>query len=261
MIGLALFVLGLFSLATYNLQLALATLEERVEIVAYLRDDVGSDKVAAMTSTFTKLPEVLAINFVTKDEALLKARRELTEFREILTDLEVNPLPASIEIQLQPGSRTPETVDRLARQAGAFPIVEEVQYGEEWVSKLFTLRRIGGVTTTVLGTAFALVAALIIGSAVRIAIFARKEEIKVMQLVGARDELIRRPFLIEGVVTGALGGFLAVALTYVTFRSILQYLFTISWIPFEWAVIGILAGMAFGFIASSLSVRKHLSEI
>lgn len=261
MIGLALFVLGLFSLATYNLQLALATLEERVEVVAYLRDDVGSDKVAAMTSTLTKLPEVLAINFVTKDEALLKARRELSEFREILMDLEVNPFPASIEIQLQPGSRTPEAVDRLARQAGAFPIVEEVQYGEEWVSKLFTLRRIGGVTTTVLGTAFALVAALIIGSAVRIAIFARQEEIKVMQLVGARDELIRRPFLIEGLVTGALGGFLAVALTYVTFRSILQYLFTISWIPFEWAGIGILAGMVFGFIASSLSVRKHLREI
>ncbi len=261
MIGLALFVLGLFSLAAYNLQLALATLEERVEVIAYLRDDSGSDEVAAMTSTLTKLPEVLAINFVTKDAALLKARRELSEFREILTDLEVNPLPASLEIQLQPGSRTPETVDRLAQQARTFRIVEEVQYGEEWVDKLFTLRRIGGVTTTVLGTAFALVAALIMGSAIRIAIFARREEIKVMQLVGARDEFIQGPFLIEGVITGALGGLLAVALTYVTFRSILQYLFVISWIPAEWTGIGILVGIAFGFIASSLSVRKHLREI
>ena len=261
MIGLALFVVGLFALAAYNLQLALEMLEERVEVVAYLRDDAGSDEIATMTSALTELPEVLAVEFVTKDEALTKARIELPEFKEILTDLEVNPLPASLEIQLQPGSRTSGTVDRLARQAGAFDIVEEVQYGQEWVDKLFTLRRMGGVTTTVLGTAFAVVAALIIGTAVRIAIFARREEIKVMQLVGARDEFIRRPFLIEGVITGALGGLLAVALTYVIYRSILRYLFTISWIPSEWAGIGILAGVVFGLIASSFSVRKHLREI
>lgn len=261
MIGLALFVVGLFALAAYNLQLALETLEERVEVVAYLRDNAGSYEIAAMTDALTNLPEVLSIDFVTKSEALLKARRELPEFRDILTDLEVNPLPASLEIQLRPGSRTRETVDRLARQAEAFPIVEDVQYGQEWVDKLFTLRRMGGVTTTVLGTAFAVVAALIIGTAVRIAIFARREEIKVMQLVGARDEFIRQPFLIEGVVTGALGGLLAVAMTYLTFRSVLQYLFTISWIPTQWAGIGVLAGVVFGLIASNLSVRKHLREI
>ena len=212
MIGLALFVVGLFALAAYNLQLALETLEERVEVVAYLRDNAGSDEIAAMTDALTNLPEVLS-------------------------------------------------VDRLARQAEVFPIVEDVQYGQEWVDKLFTLRRMGGVTTTVLGTAFAVVAALIIGTAVRIAIFARREEIKVMQLVGARDEFIRRPFLIEGVVTGALGGLLAVAMTYLTFRSVLQYLFTISWIPTQWAGIGVLAGVVFGLIASNLSVRKHLREI
>ena len=82
-----------------------------------------------------------------------------------------------------------------------------------------------------------------------------------MQLVGARDAFIRRPFLIEGVVTGALGGFFAVAMTYITFRSISQYLFTISWIPTEWAGTGILAGVVFGLIASNLSVRKHLREL
>ena len=261
MIGLALFVVGLFALAAHNLQLALETLEERVEVVAYLRDNAGSDEIAAMTDALTDLPEVLSIDFVTKGEALLKAQSELPEFREILTDLEVNPLPASLEIQLRPGSRTRGTIDRLAQQAEAFPIVEDVQYGQEWVDKLFTLRRMGGVTTTVLGTAFAVVAALIIGTAVRIAIFARREEIKVMQLVGARDAFIRRPFLIEGVVTGALGGLFAVAMTYITFRSISQYLFTISWIPTEWAGIGILAGVVFGLIASNLSVRKHLREL
>ncbi len=261
MVGLALFVVGLFGLATYNVRLYLQTLEERVEVVAYLRDDATTSEIADLQMGLTALPEVLAVDFVTKAEALEKAHRELPEFSEILTDLEVNPLPASLDIQLIPGERTPATADRIAQQAATYPIVEEVQYGQEWVDKLFTLRRMGAVTTTVLGTAFAVVAALIIGTAVRIAIFARQEEIKIMQLVGARDGFIHRPFLLEGGITGALGGALALALTYTTFWSVFKYLFSISWIPWEWAGTGVLSGVLFGVLASGYAVRKHLREV
>lgn len=261
MVGLALFVVGLFGLATHNVRLYLETLEERVEVVAYLRDDANTADIAAMEGALTMLPEVLAVDFVTKGEALEKAYTELPEFNEILTDLEVNPLPASIEIQLRPGDRTPATADRVAQQAALHPIVEEVQYGQEWVDKLFTLRRMGAVTTTVMGTAFAVVAALIIGTAVRIAIFARREEIKIMQLVGARDSFVHRPFLLEGGITGALGGAIAILLTYTTFWSVFNYLFIISWIPWEWAGIGMSAGIVFGVFASGYAVRKHLREV
>jgi cell division transport system permease protein len=261
MVGFALFVVGLFGLATYNVRLYLETMEERVEVVAYLRDDATSAEIANMGEALTNLPEVLGVDFVTKDEALDRAYRDLPEFSEILTDLEVNPLPASLEIQLRPGSRTPVMADRIAQQAALYPIVEEVQYGEEWVDKLFTIRRMGAVTTTVLGTAFAIVAAMIIGTAVRIAIFARRDEIKIMQLVGARDGFIHRPFLLEGGVTGALGGLLAVALTYITFWSIVNYIFAISWIPWAWAGAGVSTGIFFGVAASGYAVRKHLREV
>ena len=261
MVGLALFVVGLFGLATHNVRLYLETLEERVEVVAYLRDDATTADIAAMEGALTMLPAVLGVDFVTKAEALERAYTELPEFNEILTDLEVNPLPASIEIQLRPGNRTPAAADRVAQQAALHPIVEEVQYGQEWVDKLFTLRRMGAVTTTVMGTAFAVVAALIIGTAVRIAIFARREEIKIMQLVGARDSFIHRPFLLEGGITGALGGAVAVLLTYTTFWSVFNYLFTISWIPWEWAGIGMSVGIVFGVLASGYAVRKHLREV
>jgi cell division transport system permease protein len=261
MVGLALFVVGLFGLATHNVRLYLETLEERVEVVAYLRDNASTPDITAMAAAITMLPEVLAVDFVTKAEALEKAYTELPEFNEILSDLQVNPLPASIEIQLRPGNRTPATADRVAQQAALHPIVEEVQYGQEWVDKLFALRRMGAVTTTVMGTAFAIVAALIIGTAVRIAIFARREEIKIMQLVGARDSFVYRPFLLEGGITGALGGAIAVLLTYTTFWSVFNYLFTISWIPWEWAGIGMSVGIVFGVFASGYAVRKHLREV
>ena len=260
MVGLALFVVGLFGLATFNVRLYLQTLEERVEVVAYLRDDATTEEIVDMEAGLAMLPEVVGVDFVTKDEALEKAR-ELPEVREMFTDLEVNPLPASLEIQLLPGSRSRATADRIAQQASAYPIVEDVEYGQEWVDKLDTMRRMGAVTTTVLGTAFTVVAALIIGTAVRIAIFARQEEIKIMQLVGARDGFIHRPFLLEGGITGALGGALAVALTYATFWSVFNYLFSISWIPWQWAGIGVSSGVVFGVLASGYAVRKHLREV
>lgn len=262
MVGLALFVVGLFSLVAHNLDLALESVEERVEVVAYVRDGTSPDEISAATDQLLALPEVQNVRFVSKEQALETARRDLPEFQEIFTDLEMNPLPASLEVELRSGSRGPEAVDRVATRAGTYAFVEDVRYGQEWVDKLFSLRKVAGVTAMVLGGAFAAVAALIIGTAVRIAIFARREEIYVMRLVGARNGFIRRPFLMEGAMTGLLGGLLAAALTWGTFRIVLQVLeFSLAWIPTLWMVAGVLAGSAFGLLSSGLALRRYLREV
>lgn len=261
MVGLALYVVGLFALATHNLRLALESVEERIEIVAYIRNDARNDEILLARRELLALPEVLGIELITKEEALEIAQRELPEFGELFTDLAVNPLPASLEVQLRPGRRDPETVERVAARARLYPFIEDVQFGREWVDKLFTLRRIGGLTASVMGAAFAMVAALIIGAAVRIAVFARREEIMIMKLVGARDGFIRRPFLVEGAITGLLGGLMALALTYGTFWVVFRYLFSVAWIPAEWAGLGLLSGTVFGVFATGLAVRKYLREV
>ncbi len=153
-------------------------------------------------------------------------------------------------------------MDRVASRAGTYAFVEDVRYGQEWVDKLFSLRKVAGVTAMVLGGAFAAVAALIIATAVRIAIFARREEIYIMRLVGARNRFIRGPFLLEGAMTGLLGGLLAVLLSWGTYRIVLEVLeFNLSWIPASWVVAGILAGSAFGLVSSGLALRRYLREV
>ena len=106
-----------------------------------------------------------------------------------------------------------------------------------------------------------LVATLIIGTAIRIAIFARKEEIYIMQLVGATDGFIRRPFLLEGAVTGLLGGIMAVLLTRATYNAVHHFLFTLDWIPRNWVLAGLAGGTLFGILASALAVRRYLREV
>lgn len=262
MVGLALFVVGLFSLATYNLQLALTAIEERVEVVVYLRDDTRQSEIDMLLEELTAIEEVRFVTYVSKRDALERAQRELPEFGELFIDAEVgNPLPQSLEVELRAGDRSAEVVERIAAAAEGYPFVEDAQYGREWVDRLFALRRIGLASTSVLGGAFALVAALIIGTALRIAIFARRDEIYVMRLVGATNGFIRRPFLLEGAIAGLGGGLMAWAMTYGTYRGVYAYLFEIAWVPGGWVASGLAVGGAFGMISSALAIRRHLREI
>lgn len=261
MVGLALLVLGLFSLAAHNLRLAVSQVEERVEVVAYLREDARPVDTEAAVQTLRSLPGVEQVTFVSKAEALQRALTELPEIAEVSSDLAVNPFPASLEVNFRPGSRTQAVVESVAEAARELSVVEDVRYGREWLERLFSLRRIGAITAVTLGGAFALVAALIIGTAIRIAVFARKEEIYIMRLVGATNGFIRRPFLLEGALTGLAGGLLAVLLTWGAHQGVQEFLFSLEWIPRAWVLGGIGGGILFGILASGLSVRRYLREI
>lgn len=261
LVGLALFVVGLFALAAHNLELALSQLEERVEVVVYLREGTLSREIETATTQLRNMPAVAEVRYVSKEEALETARAELPEFGEVFTDLSVNPLPASLEIRLAEGSRTEESVEAVADVARAFPFVEDVTYGREWVERLFGLRRLAGAGVMAFAVALAVVAALIIGAALRVAIFARRDEIHIMRLVGAKDGFIRRPFLLEGAFAGFLGGVVAVALTFAVFRLSYRFLFEVSWVPLSWVLAGLAGGVILGVLSSALSVRRHLREV
>lgn len=260
-VGLSLFVIGLFGLTAYNIRTALEEIEERVEVVAYLRDEARVDEARVVERDLAARPEVLEVRYVSRTEALATAVEELTEFQEAFANLEGNPLPASLEIRLRPGYRTPEATERLARELQDYLIVEDVLFGRDWVQKIVSLQRIAAGATAVIGGAFALVAGIIIAAAIRIAVFARRDEIEIMQLVGATDSFIRRPFLIEGTLTGLLGGIGAVGLTYLAYFFVSDMLIEIRWIPRFWLVAAVAIGAGYGLLASAVAVRRHLRAL
>lgn len=261
MIALSLFLVGLFGIAAYNIRRVLERVEQRVEVVAYLRDDAAPASVTAARQEIEQLPEVREVLYVSREQALQRAQAELPEFRTIFTGLESNPLPASLEIRLHPNQEGPEVVEAVAKRVAALPFVEDVRYGSDWLDKVYLLRRVAAAATLILGGAFALVASLIIGAAVRMAIYARRDEIVIMRLVGATDGFIRRPFILEGLATGILGGVAALGLTYLVFKLISGSLFALEWLPDIWIAVGLAAGAALGMVASAVSVRRHLGEV
>jgi cell division transport system permease protein len=261
MIALSLLVIGLFGLVTSNIQSGLNQLESRVEVVAFLRDDADYNAVRIAQQDLSRLPQIREVRYISRAQALELARQELPEFREVFGGLDQNPLPASLEIALHTGQRGPEVVKRIADRLSSYPFVEQVSYGQDWLGTVYLLRRVAGAASLVLGIAFALVAALIIGAAVRMAIFARRDEILIMRLVGATDGFVRRPFVIEGLGAGLTGAILAVAGTYAIYRGLSPRMFTMQWLPDIW-VFGILAaGAILGGLSSMIAVRRHLQEI
>jgi cell division transport system permease protein len=258
-IGLSLFVLGTFALVTYNVDVTLRSIERRVEVVAYLRDDISAAQLELLQNDVMSFPEVENLVHVSKFEAMRNAMQQLEEFRDVFTDLEMNPLPASLELQMKPEFRDPTSVGRVAELIALYPFVEDVRYGREWVNKIYQLRRLGGAVAAILGVAFAIVAILIIGTTVRMAVLARREEIIIMRLVGATDGFIRRPFLLEGFVTGLAGGALALALTYAAFLAVDGSLIDLEWLPALWAGGGAVAGGLLGLWASGAALRRHLA--
>jgi cell division transport system permease protein len=264
MVGLALFVVGLFGLAAHNLRQTLEEVESRVEVVAYLRDSAHPEQISEARQALGDLPGVGTVGYISKDSARALAISPdfLPEIAEVSADLDTNPFPASLEISFQPGSRNSESILAVAEAAGRYAFVEDVQFGEQWVENLFRLRRIGAVTAMILGGAFSLVATLIIGAAIRIAIFARREEIQIMRLVGAKNSFVHRPFFLEGGTTGLLGGILALILTLATFQTLENLLFSdLEWIPASWVVVGLVSGTFLGIVAASLAVRRYLKEV
>lgn len=260
-IGFSLFILGLFALTAHNIDRALARAEEQVEIVAYLAEGTGSTRAQVARDEISGYPEVAEVRYVTKVEALRNATRELPEFSDVFSELEVNPLPASLEISLAPEHRDEATVREMVDRVDNYAFVEEVRYGQEWVNRIFSLRRVAAVVAGVLGAAFAVIAAMLIGTAVRMSVLARSEDIAIMQTIGAPESYIRRPFVLEGLLTGVVGGVVALGLTWGVHRLVDGTFLAVSWIPDLWVVAGVIGGGLLGMAAAWRAVRNELEGL
>lgn len=257
MVAFSLFAFGLFGLVAWNIRGALERAEERVELRAYIVEGTGSEAIGAALGDIRAFPEVAEVVHVTPQQALERARADLAEFKDVW---EPEFLPASLEIRLKPGNRTPDAVEGVARRLQGYPFVDDVRFGQEWVRKFAIVRNAVTWAGVILGTAFAIVSIVLIGATIRMTVLSRAREIAIMRLVGATDGFIRLPFLIDGLLKGVLGGLLALALTWLApmlVRNVIETTFFPPWLAWS----GVAAGALLGLAGAALSVGRQLRRV
>ena len=269
---LMLLLLAGFWLLQAGLVAGVAYVEEKVEIVADLRDAPGADAVLvvqarALATDVAALPEVRTVRFVSKEEALAVFRERLRERGQVdLTGyLERNPLPASIEVTLVDARDYEPVVALLAGRTEIVDDVVEVQQLIDRLTSVTNVLRTGGFIVLVL---IGFVVLFIIVNTIRLAVVARRDEIEIMRLVGASDAFIRWPFIFEGAFVGLLGAGIALAVLAVAappLGDVMYGFFRV--LPLELGtlardvvVLVVATGLGVGILGSWLSVRSYLGR-
>ena len=258
-IAFALYTLSVFGLIWTNIDRVLADVEERVEVIAYLVDGTDPTETSALMREVAAYPEVDSIAYLSKEDALERAREELSDYSALYEDLEANPLPASVEVALKTGYRDATDVSDVATRIARFAFVEDIKYGEDWVQKLDFLQNLSLFLGLVVGGVFAVIAFVAIGATINIVLISREDEIAIMKMVGATRAFIARPLVIEGFAKGVLGAVFALVLLTFTYSLLEQRVVSLSFYSPLQVAGGILLGGALGAVASTVTLRRHLA--
>ncbi len=262
-IALALSVLGGFLMVTLNLERLAAEWSRSAEMSVYLADGVSAEQRAAIEARLAPGAVIAAREYVSKSDALARFRETFGDLSSVIGTLDANPLPASYELRLQPTEQARTGAGGLAASLRSLPGVVDVRYDQQWLSRL--LGAVGIVRTigVLLGSILTLAAALTVANVVRLALYARRDEIEIMRLVGAPQAYVRGPFIVEGVLQGGIGAvvalaalgalFVAVRVRYLEPLAAAINLSSVRFLPFELALALVVGGMVVGCVGGMVA--------
>ena len=239
--------------------------EAKVEISTYLRDDITPGELETLQSDVANMPQVQNVTYVSKTEALEEFKNLYPNQPELYEPLSEESLPASLRIKLVDADDT-EAVAALVRGR---PGVEEVRFGGELIKTLLRVNSLLRTITLVLSVILMAAAAALIANTIRLGIFARRDEIGVMKLVGATKWFVRIPFMLEGLFAALVGavisGAIVLAANLFLFPKMgeaflfLEQVFSFTSGEITQVLLGLaIGGAAVGLIGSSMALRRFL---
>jgi cell division transport system permease protein len=264
-IAIALFVLGTFLVLTANLERLGAEWSKAAELSVFLRDEITSDEREAIEQAVASGPLIASHEYVSKSEALARFKQTFNSMAGAVDDLGENPLPASIEVRLAAGSASSDAIDGLAAALRGKPGVADVQYDRQWLNRMLSAIRLIRGAGLVLGGVLAVAAALTVANVVRLGLYSRRDELDIMELVGAPRTYIRGPFIAEGILQGGLGAALALALLAAVFLAArARYLMplaaavnvsSVRFLPWQLCAVMVVGGMVVGCLGGLMAAR------
>lgn len=218
--AMALFVFGAFILLQENLEALLRGWSDQLQISAYVDKNLSGEDVRLLQERIGKYPEVARVRHISQEQAWTDFQTALGAQSSVLEGLPRDVLPASVEIAVKPSFRDGPLVEALAARLKKEKGITSVEYAQDWLDRVSLVILAVQWAKWIFGGVLFLTTYFIVGSTVKLAILARKDEIEIMQLVGASEELIQAPFVLEGMLQGMLGGALAVGGLWLAFQML-----------------------------------------
>jgi cell division transport system permease protein len=268
-IGLMLLLFAFFLATDRGLQAAVGVLESKVELALFVEDDARVSDVLALRSRIEADPAVSKVDYVTKEQAMARLVDIASRRPDIqIVDTSSNPLQNSLEIKLAHAQDAQRVAASLREEIGK-GVVSDVVDNPQVVDKLLTITRVLSIGGLAVLAMMLIVALFVIVNTIRIAVHARRDEIEIMKLVGATDWFVRWPFILEGMLVGALGAVAATTVVLVAAGPVMGAMVNfIEILPvsfgttFVWQLVGSVFALALavGGGGAMLSVRAHLAK-
>jgi cell division transport system permease protein len=269
-ITLSFLIVSLFLLVFVNLEGAGEIWSEKVQVTVYFDRELNSKEYVALRNVIMTLQGTDTVGYVSKDEALKRFRARLKGQEALLDGVPSEILPASLEIRLKQAYRTSDAVMAYVARLKKIPTISEVQYGEEWVRRFNTFMNFMRFAGALLGGFIALAVLFIISNTIKITIYSRREEVELLELVGATRFFIKVPFLIEGILQGVCGALLALLILAGVSWAFLNHagnfmLFNpqesgLVFIPVTYCIAIVATGVLVGFMGSLTSLHRFVNQ-
>jgi cell division transport system permease protein len=267
-IALALLLAFGLRLVGANVARVASTWGRGVHMTVYLEPEVAPERAEEIAAVLARFPEVAKVERVSPAQAYQRLSRALGDRADLLDGVEEDLLPATLEVQLREGVAQVERMHPAFEKLRRLPGVEDVDAMGDWVERVAAIERLVRGVGLLLGLLVSAACLYIVASTIRLGVFARREEIEILQLVGATDGFVKAPFLVEGTLQGAAGASLALAALYALFRACAPWVEhtlggALSAGPITFLapldVAGAVAiGAALGLIGSAFAVGRHV---
>lgn len=265
-VTISLCILTFFAIIVLNVQSLTRHWSRDVQIVAYFDSLPSKTQVEKLRKQAAALPGVEDVAYIDPQQAFKSFEKRLGDDSVLLSGLENDFLPASLRVTLKEGARNRSGVDTVVEELKKFKSLGDLRYGQEWLDRFESFINLLRVSAVVLGAFLLFATLLIVANTIKLTIYARREELEIMALVGGTPLFIKTPFLFEGAFQGILGGILALGISQGLFRLFLQQgleslllssgVTQIAFLPpvHQWMVL--LTGLMLGFLGSAVSLRR-----
>ncbi len=258
-VSLALLLIGLFGIFYLNMDRWIGRLRAKMEIEVFLDPTVKQEKIDQLRKSIQQIEGIESVQFISKEKAAKRFKQEFGQ--DIFDIIENNPLPPSFVIHLKKGYRTYMRVSAISGQLQKLDAVDEIVFQKQLLQIVDRYIQIVYLGTILIGLMITFIAFVLIYNTIRLTIYARKDIISIMRLVGATERFVRRPFVVEGMAQGLIGAAIASILLFYFIKFVKTFIYPyLATTPYLFLIL-LGLGWLLGMISSRLSVGKHLQNV